>query len=174
MKIITGLLLCLLLFSCRSSKELTKETSREIRNDTSAYKETIKLDTLKAPKQTATLAIPFHVLRDSLWNDFEATSGRAKVKVRLLHDTLYAGAECDSLEKVIASKDKELFQYRNQQTEQQTNSKQVIIQLPLWLRLALIGGLVLLVLLAVIQIYNLFNPTSWAGKITSIIQKMKE
>jgi hypothetical protein len=173
-KIITGLLLCVLLFSCHSTRELTKETSREIRSDTSAYKETIKLDTLKAPKETATLAIPFHVLRDTLWSDFETTSGRAKVKVRLLHDTLYAGAECDSLEKVIATKDKELYQFRHEQTEQQTTSKQVIIQLPLWFRLALIGGLVLLVLLIAIHIYNLFNPTSWAGKISSIIQKMKE
>lgn len=170
-RIITGLLLCVTLFSCRSSKEFVKETSKEVRKDTSAYKEKVKLDTLKVPRQTANLAIPFNVLRDSLWNEFEKSNGRAKVKIQLLHDTLYAEAVCDSLEKVIATKEKELYHYQQQLSEQQTTSKQVIIQLPLWLRLILIGGLVLLVILAVIQILKLFNPTSWARKLQKVTQE---
>lgn len=170
-RIITGLLLCLTLFSCRSSKEFIKETSKETRKDTSAYRETVKLDTLKAPQQTAGLAIPFHLLRDSLFNEFEKSSGRAKVKVQLLRDTLYAEAVCDSLEKVIATKEKELYRYQQQLTEQQTASKQVIVQLPLWLRLTLIGGLVLLTALVGIKIFQLFNPAAWLRKATTRIQK---
>lgn len=150
-------------FSCKPAKLTTTEKVSEKKGDSIVYKETVKFDTVRVKSESANISIPFYMLKDSLLNYMEKTNGRARVSIQRKGDTIYAEAHCDSLEKVIASKDKELNEWHRYAIEQNKTKTEVIIRLPLWFKL-LIGGIILLQLITFLKPLffkspNLFGQT---------------
>ncbi|QYS86310.1 hypothetical protein JJC03_15505 [Flavobacterium oreochromis] len=92
-----------LMISCRT----TRQEIQKIETETKATSEksvTYKDTTLFAPKAETSLKIPVSELgikpglnTVSKPNSYTQKNGQAKVKIRIVHDTIYATATCDSL-----------------------------------------------------------------------------
>jgi hypothetical protein len=156
MKVLAALILCsVLLFSCRPAKSLTKDNARtESVKDSVINKVTVKLDTVRVKAETAQVAIPFELLRDSVLNYMEQSNGRAKVIIQRVGNNIVATAKCDSLEKIIASKDVELLQWKQYALQQISKTESVKIDVPIWFKAGLFG----LCALLIISIINSFLP----------------
>jgi len=143
---------------CKSSQRLTKESTRESRKDSSAFVQTAKLDTLNVPKSIATASVPAKWLYDNPGTPYAASNGRATVSVKVVHDTLQVRAECDSLQKVIASINTQLYQLQRQSTEKQTSEVVHTVQLP-W-QLQAIGWLIAVAVIGyvVLCVVKIFKP----------------
>jgi hypothetical protein len=125
---------------CKSSQKMTKESSSESKKDSSAFVQTAKLDTLQVPKETATASIPTKWLYDNPGTAYQASNGRATVSVKLVHDTVQVQAECDSLQKVIAIINTQLYHLQQQSTEKQSSEVIHTVKVP-W-QLQVIGWLI--------------------------------
>lgn len=151
------LLICLALMACRTSKKFQSETTAVRKTDSSVYQEKVKLDTLKAARETVSAAIPFTLLRDSLLPYYEKRNGRATVSIERVRDSIIITATCDSLEKIIVTLEKEKYALQMLNEFQQKNKEQVTIQLPLWFRLGIIGACVAGVALLILQFVKHFK-----------------
>ncbi|AMA48987.1 hypothetical protein [Flavobacterium covae] len=92
-----------LLISCRTTRQEIQKTDSQTKVTTEksiTYKDT----TLVAPKAETSIKIPLSEL--GFKNDLKTISkpinysqknGQAKVKIKIVHDTIYATATCDSL-----------------------------------------------------------------------------
>lgn len=156
-KLLFGFMVLMIILSaigCKTTKSTTSETLTRTVKDSLVYREKIKFDTVKISAQTASAAIPFKLLKDSLLTDFQKTVGRATVSYKYMHDTLYLEANCDSAEKVIANLNTELTNLKNQQSEHE-KVKETVVSYPgiFWIKL-LCWLNVLLVIMAILFIIS--------------------
>lgn len=160
--------LCVLIMaSCRTVKTTTSRTSTTTQTDTFTERETIKLDTLRAGADSANIAVPIAVFNDSGITYLEKSNGRATVKIQRIKDVIYASANCDSLEKIIATKEREIQKLRTSTTKEVTTERKVITQNPLWLQLLLYGCAVFVLGLLIIKLITFLKNLSWV-KITKV------
>jgi hypothetical protein len=141
-----GLTLILLLTSCRTSRSTSTTATETQQRDSIIYRERVRFDTLRVPYQAAAMSFPFQLLKDSMLNYMEKSNGRAKVIIQRVGDTIYAQAQCDSLEKIVAGKDTELAAWHKFAREHVQQSTTVIVQIPLWFRLLVIAAIALAIL----------------------------
>lgn len=102
-----------LLTCCRTIKNSKLQSSITSSTDTLIYRNNIKLDTLRIKSDTALLSVPLHIFNDSGINYLERRNGRATIKIHRIQDVIYASANCDSLEKIITSKEREILHLRS-------------------------------------------------------------
>lgn len=159
MKFLAAILFAsLFLFSCRPLKSSTAtHSTNERKVDSVVIKKTVKWNTLKIKADTAQVSIPFQLLRDSLLNYVEKSNGRAKVIIQRVGNEIVATANCDSLEKVLASIDYEKNQWKQLYFQESQKEKVVKEVLPLWFKLAM----VLAGIFGVLQIVQLFYPINF-------------
>jgi hypothetical protein len=127
------------LSGCKTTSKTTKESIHTTKTDSSAFVQTAKLDTLNVPKQTAIASIPSKWLYDNPGTPYQASNGRATVSVKLVHDTIQVQADCDSLQKIVASINTVLYQMQQQNTVKQ--SSEVVHKVSIPWQLQLIGWL---------------------------------
>ncbi|WP_123901288.1 hypothetical protein [Flavobacterium davisii] len=105
-------LVCCLLIACRSSRQVIQESQTTTVKET---KESYRDTTVFAPKAQTSLKIPVSEL--GIKTDLKGISkpfkieqknGQATVKIKVVHDTIYATASCDSLA-IVAKIKKELI-----------------------------------------------------------------
>ena len=102
---------CCLLIACRSSRQVVQESqTTSIKETKESYRDT----TLFAPKAQTSLKIPVSELgfKADLKGiskpfKYEQKNGQATVKIKVVHDTIYATATCDSLA-IVAKVKREL------------------------------------------------------------------
>jgi len=102
MRILTLLALCALLTSCaylpgRVGKEYTYRLARRKLNWDTTY----VAHTLRIPGDTASLRISLTQLRQRTDTVYSERQGRATVTVRVVRDTVYASAVCDTIYQTI-------------------------------------------------------------------------
>jgi hypothetical protein len=100
MKKLNLLLLVLLFASCKTAK--STQISQAKQKDSVSYVERVIVDTLKIPGDKIEIKIPCDDLK---YQSF--SKGRAKVKVEPKGNWYVITASCDSIEKLLISKEKE-------------------------------------------------------------------
>lgn len=126
------LVICLLLTACRANRQVVKttdNTTTQIKESKISYKDTVFF----TPKTQTSLTLPLSVLgkcpdlpinqglnsvlntdKPKIWTQ---KNGNAKATVKVLHDSIFIKAECDSL--ALSAKIKKVFEkdYQNQVTQ---------------------------------------------------------
>lgn len=76
--------------------------------------ETVRYDTVRIPAEQLTIFVE----TDNLRNGYDTTVliGRARTSLAVRNDKLQVTTDCEGLEKVIASKDKEIQRYKNEKS----------------------------------------------------------
>jgi len=107
----------LLAVSCRTSRITSTESDRQtvsIIKDTSWSKETVKVDTFRVSRDTASVVIPERMLADLSMPLQEKHSGRATVKVQRTPTGIIATASCDSLEHLLLQRTLETYRLQKE------------------------------------------------------------
>jgi hypothetical protein len=101
MKKISIILLVILFLGCKTVK--TVEQSQEKHTDSISYVEIIKIDTIKIPGEKIQIELPCDQLRPQSF-----VQGRANVRAEPKGSVYIVTASCDSIEKIVISKDREI------------------------------------------------------------------
>ncbi|MEO6176770.1 MAG: hypothetical protein ABIP27_16585 [Flavobacterium circumlabens] len=102
MKKISIILLVILFIGCRTVK--TVDQSQETRKDSVSYIDRIKVDTIRIPGETVTMKLPCDQLKPQ-----SSAQGRANVKAEPKGDGYVVVFTCDSIEKLVISKNREIY-----------------------------------------------------------------
>lgn len=102
MKKISLLLLVILFLGCKTVK--TVEQSQEKRKDSISYVERVTIDTLRIPGEKVEIELPCDELRPQ-----SSAQGRANVKAEPKGNGYIVTASCDSIEKLVISKDRKIY-----------------------------------------------------------------
>lgn len=117
MKKISIILLVILFIGCRTVK--TVEQSQEKRKDSISYVERVKIDTLKIPGEKIQIELPCDELKPQ-----SSAQGRAKVKAEPKGNGYVVVLTCDSIEKLVISKDRDI--YRLKELLKDSNKKETL------------------------------------------------
>ncbi|QSW90695.1 hypothetical protein J0383_07765 [Flavobacterium endoglycinae] len=98
---ISIILLVILFIGCKTVK--TVEQSHEKRKDSISYVERVKIDTLKIPGEKIQIELPCDQIKPQ-----SSFQGRTKVKAQPNGNGYIITASCDSIEKIVISKDREI------------------------------------------------------------------
>jgi hypothetical protein len=151
------------LFSCRTAKSVASNSASnttEQKGDSLIYIERMHIDTVKVAAESASLTIPFKLLKDSLINYMEKSNGRAQVIIQRKGDSILVQANCDSLMQLLISRDKELRkwqQYALDHKETKTTTT-VYVKPPTWFVWLLIIAALLAALSIAVQIFKIKIP----------------
>ena len=102
MKKISIILLVILFLGCKTTK--TIEQTQEKRKDSISYVERIKIDTLRIPGEIVQIELPCDQIKPK-----SAAQGRANVKAEPKGDGYVVVFTCDSIQKLVISKDREII-----------------------------------------------------------------
>lgn len=103
-----------MLTSCGCGKEVVHtNTVTEVR-DSVVYIENVRFDTIRIPAEKVSFKTPVSELKDGF--EKKETNGRATASVFVANNELNVSANCDELETIIASKDKEIRWFKSQET----------------------------------------------------------
>jgi hypothetical protein len=172
MLMFTALLTASLFFAaCRTTKSVNKEVTRELGKDSFHYREIANVNRVFIPMAKADMVIPVKLLTDSNYRYAEKSNGRAKV-VFEKHgtDSITITAHCDSLEQVIVSKDKEIYQLQKQQLEQIKDKQVTVVVKRTWFERLILWACALFVLLQGVQFILKFLKTPIWQKLLAAVK----
>jgi hypothetical protein len=147
MKKISIILLVILCVGCRTIK--TVEQTQETKKDSVSYIERVKIDTLRIPAEKIQIELPCNQLRPQ-----SSAQGRAKVKAEPRGNGYIVVLSCDSIEKIVISKDREINRLSQAlQISDSKKTKELTFMQTAWIKigkcltfvLALWGVIILLV-----------------------------
>lgn len=131
---------CLLFaFSCKTVEHTVIESNVR---DSVVYVDQTIVDTFKVPSETLEVFVPYEVFKYDTVIHFK--SGRANTQVRSLNGMLKINTRCDSLEKILLSRNKYISQFHTAKHATKTKSN---IQPVRWYHKWAIVGFVSLALL---------------------------
>lgn len=142
MKKLNLLLLVLLFASCKAVKNA--QISQEKQKDSISYVERVIIDTLKIPGDKIVVQIPCDELKSQNFS-----KGRAKVKVEPKGNGYVITASCDSIEKLLISKEKEIIRLSEKLKNSDSQKVTGLTQLQsFWIVMGKIFMVVLIIILA--------------------------
>lgn len=169
---LTALLLASIFFiACRSAKNTSHQITNSSLMDSIVYREVANVRKILVPVSKADLIIPSALLNDSNFRYAEKSNGRAKV-VFEKHGTnsITITAHCDSLEQVIVSKDKEIYQLQKQQLESIKYKQTTVVVKHTWFERLTLWACALFVLLQSIQFILKFLKTPIWQKLLAVLK----
>lgn len=144
-KISTILVVLILCVGCRTIKKT--EHTQQTKKDSVSYIERIKIDTLKIPGEKIEIQLPCDQLKPQ-----SAAKGRAKVKAEPKGNGYIVVISCDSIEKLVISKNREIYRLNELlKNSSSTETKELTFMQKLWIA----GGKILASLLALFAIVTL-------------------
>lgn len=147
MKKISILLIVILFLGCRTIK--TTEHLQEKKKDSISYVERVKIDTIKIPGEKIEIELPCDELRPQT-----SARGRTNVKAEPKGNGYVITASCDSIEKIVISKDREI----NRLSEAlKAINKQIVIELSFLQKFWIATGKIFVCLLLLFAIIKLLG-----------------
>ncbi len=135
-------LLCLLGTLCLSACAVGRDGARrETTLDSLITTDRLRVSASLQPPSRAELAVPLARLGQLPATGQSSHAGQATAHVRLVRDTLYVTATCDSLQRLVYEYERAASRHRAQSlaTRQETTARGG--GFPLWLPLALLGAI---------------------------------
>jgi hypothetical protein len=147
MKKLNLLLLVVLFASCKTVKNT--QISQEKQKDSISYVERVIVDTLKIPGDKIEIKIPCDDLKSQSFS-----KGRAKVKVEPKGNGYVITASCDSIEKLLISKEKEIIRLSE---KLKSNDSQKVVGLTQLQSFWIVMGKIFMVLLIIILAWKFIS-----------------
>lgn len=141
-KISIILLVLVLCIGCRTTK--ITEHSQEKKKDSISYVERTKIDTIKIPGERVEIELPCDQIKPQ-----SSAQGRAKVKAEPKGNGYVVVLTCDSIEKLVISKDREIFRLSELLKD---NQKKATLELTTLQKIWIAGGKILFLLLALLGV----------------------
>jgi hypothetical protein len=157
----------LLLASCSTVKTATHHVSNKSTADTFIQKEMTRLDTLRVKMDSVKLNVPIAFFSDSGINYLEKGNGRATVKIERIKDIVYVSAVCDSLQMIIAAKDREIQRLHSASYADTVSETKVVKKKPTFITCLLGVFLVILFGYVLMKFINYLKPIQWLKTILS-------
>lgn len=157
------------LASCGTIRKTATERVT-IYTDTIIRVDTVRIDTVRVPADTVTLSVPVQMLEYVDAKGVSDRSGRATVRVQRINDTIYITAACDSLEKIILSKERELSRLRSSQHTATTTVEKK--ERNIWHMVA-VGGFAIVLIILAVQFFIKLNPISWLKHVIQSLWKQQ-
>lgn len=142
---ISIILLLVLCIGCRSKKTTVQSEVKQ--KDSISYIERVKIDTLKIPGDRIEIELPCDQIRPQ-----SSAQGRAKVKAEPRGNGYIVKFTCDSIEKIVISKDREI--YRLNELLKIARSKETL-ELTYMQKIWIAGGKILAFILGLLGIITL-------------------
>jgi hypothetical protein len=101
--------------ACKTTRKATTIENESVSQRDSFFVERVKFDTIKFKASAVQTKIPISLIAQPGLPVIEKKSGNATVRLKVVHDTVYAEAECDSLVKVIANYERTIERYQREQ-----------------------------------------------------------
>lgn len=136
------LLVLVLCIGCRTTK--TIEQSQEKKRDSVSYTEKVKIDTIKIPGERIEIELPCDQIKPQ-----SSAKGRAKIKAEPKGNGYIVVLSCDSIEKLVISKNSEIYRLSELLKESQ---KKETLQLTTLQKIWIAGGKILACLLALLGV----------------------
>ena len=122
MKTLPVFLLMLILVAC-NAKHVTNSTKvNERTKDSIVYVDRVTVDTVKFPTETLVVRVPVTVFERDTVVVFK--NGRASTKLVYQDKIITIHTQCDSLEKLVLSRDRQLLNLRSYIKESSTETKE--------------------------------------------------
>ena len=115
-------ILIILFFANCSSRKHTASFCQQ--TDSLLQTSRLTVQTARVPESRADLSIPVATLKElPAGAAFIQKSGQATAKIRLLHDTLFVAATCDSLQELVYQYETTIEQLSKQTTQKEKNNQ---------------------------------------------------
>lgn len=157
--------LVLALLSCKSHKQVTKQTVvSSIKKDSIVYIDRVKVDTVKIPAEVIEVQVPLEVFKTDTVLVYN--KGRVSTKLVSNNGVLNFNTRCDSLEKLVLSTEKILIKERKAKDKliEKSKSKEVIVKSVGWyykaslfIVIAIICGVIIYLLIKYINPISRFT-----------------
>lgn len=101
--LLTASVLCLA--GCATTRKTHSSELHTAVKDSVIYVERYHIDTFRVKADSVSMILSPVFMRDTVWKYIEQTTGRAKVSVMRVHDTLFITGSCDSIYHLLLNRE---------------------------------------------------------------------
>lgn len=152
MKLLPVYLLMLMLVGCNATRLTSSTQVSNVTKDSLVYVDRVIVDTVKIPADTLFVEVPAEVFKRDTVVVYK--NGRASTQIIYRNGKVTLNTRCDSLEKLVLSRDRQIYNLHKSINKTSTETKEKVNQRVPWyykLAMLLVFGFVLFFIVKLIR-----------------------